>query len=178
MSASAGKSMFVETGSGCWASSTQGKRTAGSRTRLRIVQRSVRPITQLVCPRRSWVGYSIWIVVGCCQALASGRQIGHFEHNSANCGFLILFGERGRNRTFNLLIKSQLLCQLSYAPEGDGKAVCASRVAPSPEYNIGQADVTIQYSRLAEYSSETDLLFLHQSRAGSAENKQIIRVHS
>ena len=27
-----------------------------------------------------------------------------------------LIGERGRNRTFNLLIKSQLLCQLSYAP--------------------------------------------------------------
>jgi hypothetical protein len=25
-------------------------------------------------------------------------------------------GERGRNRTFNLLIKRQLLCQLSYAP--------------------------------------------------------------
>ena len=25
-------------------------------------------------------------------------------------------GERGRNRTFNPLIKSQLLCQLSYAP--------------------------------------------------------------
>lgn len=25
-------------------------------------------------------------------------------------------GEPGRNRTFNLLIKSQLLCQLSYAP--------------------------------------------------------------
>ena len=29
------------------------------------------------------------------------------------------FGERGRNRTFNLLIKSQLLCQLSYAPFND-----------------------------------------------------------
>src|ERR1022692_1636280 len=29
------------------------------------------------------------------------------------CG---LDGERGRNRTYNLLIKSQLLCQLSYAP--------------------------------------------------------------
>ena len=29
---------------------------------------------------------------------------------------LRLDGERGRNRTFNLLIKSQLLCQLSYAP--------------------------------------------------------------
>ncbi len=27
------------------------------------------------------------------------------------------YGERGRNRTFNLLIKSQLLCQLSYAPD-------------------------------------------------------------
>src|SRR5262249_28903311 len=26
------------------------------------------------------------------------------------------YGERGRNRTYNLLIKSQLLCQLSYAP--------------------------------------------------------------
>ena len=25
-------------------------------------------------------------------------------------------GERGGNRTYNLLIKSQLLCQLSYAP--------------------------------------------------------------
>ena len=30
-----------------------------------------------------------------------------------------LDGERGRNRTFNLLIKSQLLCQLSYAPYGE-----------------------------------------------------------
>jgi hypothetical protein len=32
---------------------------------------------------------------------------------------LKLSGERGRNRTFNLLIKSQLLCQLSYAPSVD-----------------------------------------------------------
>jgi hypothetical protein len=30
-------------------------------------------------------------------------------------------GERGRNRTFNLLIKSQLLCQLSYAPAQKGR---------------------------------------------------------
>ena len=35
----------------------------------------------------------------------------------ANRKLLIKDGERGRNRTFNLLIKSQLLCQLSYAPE-------------------------------------------------------------
>src|SRR5436305_353061 len=26
------------------------------------------------------------------------------------------YGERGRNRTYNLVIKSHLLCQLSYAP--------------------------------------------------------------
>jgi hypothetical protein len=32
------------------------------------------------------------------------------------CNALKRSGERGRNRTFNLLIKSQLLCQLSYAP--------------------------------------------------------------
>ena len=29
-------------------------------------------------------------------------------------------GERGRNRTYNLVIKSHLLCQLSYAPCWDG----------------------------------------------------------
>ena len=38
--------------------------------------------------------------------------LGFYEF--AKC--FILYGERGRNRTFNLLIKSQLLCQLSYAP--------------------------------------------------------------
>ena len=35
---------------------------------------------------------------------------------AANHKSLKRFGERGRNRTYNLLIKSQLLCQLSYAP--------------------------------------------------------------
>ncbi len=34
---------------------------------------------------------------------------------AANHKLLKRFGERGRNRTYNLLIKSQLLCQLSYA---------------------------------------------------------------
>ena len=34
------------------------------------------------------------------------------------CKSLKRSGERGRNRTYNLLIKSQLLCQLSYAPYG------------------------------------------------------------
>src|SRR3954468_12496795 len=32
-----------------------------------------------------------------------------------------IVGERGRNRTYNLLIKSQLLCQLSYAPTCCGR---------------------------------------------------------
>jgi hypothetical protein len=35
---------------------------------------------------------------------------------------LFSVGERGRTRTFNLLIKSQLLCQLSYAPTLDRTA--------------------------------------------------------
>ena len=47
------------------------------------------------------------------------RRIGQ---SSGRAGISIRFvsdrkyGERGRNRTYNLLIKSQLLCQLSYAP--------------------------------------------------------------
>jgi CubicO group peptidase (beta-lactamase class C family) len=52
-----------------------------------------------------------------------GFATSHFEAGSERreCGLsselAIKGGERGRNRTFNLLIKSQLLCQLSYAPE-------------------------------------------------------------
>src|SRR5271156_3989626 len=38
------------------------------------------------------------------------------------CKCLKRSGERGGNRTYNLLIKSQLLCQLSYAPERDSLA--------------------------------------------------------
>ena len=40
-------------------------------------------------------------------------------------------GGRGRNRTYNLLIKSQLLCQLSYAPTANGK------VGTNFDYSIG-----------------------------------------
>ena len=59
-------------------------------------------------------------------SILSGHNFGHSAENSnlAESGELLLNtlqagglgGERGRNRTFNLLIKSQLLCQLSYAP--------------------------------------------------------------
>ena len=44
-------------------------------------------------------------------------------------------GERGRNRTYNLLIKSQLLCQLSYAPatavRWEQSLIISLRFAPS-----------------------------------------------
>ena len=40
-----------------------------------------------------------------------------------------LDGERGRNRTFNLLIKSQLLCQLSYAPDPMTRLVACGWIA-------------------------------------------------
>jgi hypothetical protein len=39
------------------------------------------------------------------------------SHQQFNSSKIIDFtGERGRNRTYNLVIKSHLLCQLSYAP--------------------------------------------------------------
>ena len=43
-------------------------------------------------------------------------------------------GERGRNRTYNLVIKSHLLCQLSYAPgwDCDLDLADAGRLANSP----------------------------------------------
>ena len=48
-------------------------------------------------------------------------------------------GERGRNRTYNLLIKSQLLCQLSYAP---GRFVA---VAEKRRFNT-QAQASVSHS--------------------------------
>ena len=54
-----------------------------------------------------------------------------------------LNGERGRNRTFNLLIKSQLLCQLSYAPFKDLQGIppeeVAEIVAGAPEGSLGES---------------------------------------
>src|SRR5437667_9771810 len=46
------------------------------------------------------------------------QSVGRDSHRS--CQVIEKDGERGRNRTFNLLIKSQLLCQLSYAPIAGG----------------------------------------------------------
>src|SRR5216684_2404523 len=44
------------------------------------------------------------------------RTQSYFQLSRECCQVIEKSGERGRNRTFNLLIKSQLLCQLSYAP--------------------------------------------------------------
>jgi hypothetical protein len=41
-------------------------------------------------------------------------------------------GERGRNRTSNLLIKSQLLCQLSYAPDAENLPAGQFVIVASP----------------------------------------------
>ena len=59
-----------------------------------------------------------------------------------------LDGERGRNRTFNLLIKSQLLCQLSYAPFAFG---VEKRGFQRRHYqcNTGQMDLGIRAKRAA-----------------------------
>ena len=49
------------------------------------------------------------------------KAAGSHGEDAGSVNLAFLFGERGRNRTYNLLIKSQLLCQLSYAPWCDEK---------------------------------------------------------
>src|SRR5208337_69505 len=62
-------------------------------------------------------------------------------------------GERGRNRTFNLLIKSQLLCQLSYAPaceeslqKGNQNYTIARRAETSPQHAWRSGDFIRAFS--------------------------------
>jgi hypothetical protein len=56
----------------------------------------------------------------CAAEMVLRSGIDQWEHYADDAVAIVAigfkFGERGRNRTFNLLIKSQLLCQLSYAP--------------------------------------------------------------
>jgi integrase len=53
-------------------------------------------------------------------------------------------GERGRNRTYNLLIKSQLLCQLSYAPSANRE------VGTNFDYSIAIARTSLPYQRASQ----------------------------
>ena len=71
-------------------------------------------------------------------------------------------GERGRNRTFNLLIKSQLLCQLSYAPLRREQAEVRSTreldlVSDFRPALIGARCRTDQYSHAIQYIRDSTL---------------------
>src|SRR6516225_25385 len=72
-----------------------------------------------------------------------------------------LNGERGRNRTFNLVIKSHLLCQLSYAPLS--ATVCrnsAQSTAPDCNYNLSPG----LFSRRERRGGGGDLRDVEQAR--------------
>jgi hypothetical protein len=60
-------------------------------------------------------------------------------------------GERGRNRTFNLLIKSQLLCQLSYAP------IANCKVGTNFDYTIGFFALACAHAGLSSPAAQTRL---------------------
>ena len=84
-------------------------------------------------------------------ALPFGRQgAGRTPNSSALCG---LYGERGRNRTYNLLIKSQLLCQLSYAPIANGN------VGTNVNYTIRLVRSWRAVERGSYYFARRDLIF-------------------
>src|SRR5579872_704817 len=58
-------------------------------------------------------------------------------------------GERGRNRTFNLVIKSHLLCQLSYAPD------CSSTNLIVAGVNFGYNKTLYHCRPIASTAAET-----------------------
>jgi hypothetical protein len=71
-------------------------------------------------------------------------------------------GERGRNRTYNLLIKSQLLCQLSYAP------TACSNVGTNFNYIITFCGVLRAQSRCSPIF--LDAISISSSPAGDIQN--------
>src|SRR5271166_243492 len=77
--------------------------------------------------------------------------MGAHSGGSYVCKLLILkVGERGRNRTFNLLIKSQLLCQLSYAPACMGRPQKSIKIIPPGICRAkGNASISIAEFRFA-----------------------------
>ncbi len=71
-------------------------------------------------PRRDFVLIDFKVQAACWSKPWGTTREQVFDHEKRDPTTTIIeskrVGERGRNRTFNLLIKSQLLCQLSYAP--------------------------------------------------------------
>ena len=62
-------------------------------------------------------------------------------------------GERGRNRTFNLLIKSQLLCQLSYAPTAWDWREVRTKIIASDFAEVG-AHIVNEFAQKSDSHSE------------------------
>src|SRR5258708_39449594 len=76
-------------------------------------------------------------------------------------------GERGRNRTYNLLIKSQLLCQLSYAPTANGT------VGTNFDYSIGLALFCSWLRPISAASLDAILIFGRNSGEANVDGLQL-----
>src|SRR5713101_9919558 len=79
----------------------------------------------------------------------------------------MVVGERGRNRTYNLLIKSQLLCQLSYAPTVSGKA--GTNFDYSIRLTLASARSALFSSTLSQLSSPAWVTVSYQERSHAME---------
>jgi len=87
-------------------------------------------------------------------------------------------GERGRNRTYNLLIKSQLLCQLSYAPTANGevRTTCDYTIRFSPYYERERIRISaIRFQSLSQRPGHAGERASHD-RHGSGVFAQILRI--
>src|SRR5262249_47252061 len=84
-------------------------------------------------------------------------------------------GERGRNRTFNLLIKSQLLCQLSYAPFAYWKALRKDSKRLASQENLNQFNTENTYHEGTETRRKSEAAQLSPARAAVAHgNKSVL----
>src|ERR1039457_1624829 len=86
-------------------------------------------------------------------------------------------GERGRNRTYNLLIKSQLLCQLSYAPARE--VLAAGATLASPKISItSPAPLSLhRYRLLGRQRRGGNLCDVQQPRRRRRKRAQSIAEH-
>ena len=77
---------------------------------------------------------------------------------------LILFGGRGRNRTYNLSVKSRMLCQLSYASGIDRAPTPPSprarqKASPKPGPNLREKSRTAsEIQKAGPHGSRPELL--------------------
>ena len=62
------------------------------------------------------MGASDLLRAGSANSWIEGLCLARTERGTRYANFQGIAGERGGNRTYNLVIKSHLLCQLSYAP--------------------------------------------------------------